>query len=197
MLILRFHDEDEQERNEEKQDERVHMNADKIKAAIRDIPDFPKPGILFKDITPILGNPELFRATTSILAGRCQAAGASRIAAIDARGFFFAGAVCEKLGLGLVPIRKKGKLPYRTFEESYELEYGSATLAIHQDAFERGEKVILIDDLLATGGTAGAAARLIEKAGGKLIEIDFVIELAFLNGRSKLPGRNVFSIVEF
>jgi len=173
------------------------MNAERIKAAIRDIPDFPKPGILFKDITPILGNPTIFKAATGILAERCLAAGATRVAAIDARGFFFAGAVCEKLGLGLVPIRKKGKLPFKTYEESYDLEYGSATLAIHQDAFDRGEKVVLIDDLLATGGTAAAAARLIETAGGKLVELAFVVELAFLKGRDKLPGRSIFSIVQF
>ena len=173
------------------------MNAERIKAAIRDIPDFPKPGILFKDITPILGDPALFKAVTAILAERCRAVGATKVAAIDARGFFFAGAVCEKLGLGLVPIRKKGKLPFKTYEESYDLEYGSATLAIHQDAFKPGEKVVLIDDLLATGGTAAAAARLIEKAGGKLEELAFVIELGFLHGRDKLHGRTIFSIVQF
>lgn len=173
------------------------MNAEQIKAAIRDIPDFPKPGILFKDITPILGNPALFQATVAMLAERCVALKATKVAAIDARGFFFAGAICEKLGLGLVPIRKKGKLPYRTFEESYDLEYGSATLAIHQDAFVAGERVVLVDDLLATGGTADAAARLIEKAGGCVVELDFVVELTFLNGRQKLPGRPVFSIVRF
>jgi adenine phosphoribosyltransferase len=173
------------------------MNAGQIKAAIRDIPDFPKPGILFKDITPILGNPALFRSTVSMLAERCLAVKASKVAAIDARGFFFAGAICEKLGLGLVPIRKKGKLPYKTFEASYELEYGSATLAIHQDAFASGENVVLVDDLLATGGTADAAVRLIEMAGGHVAELDFVVELTFLNGRRKLPGRSIFSIVQF
>jgi adenine phosphoribosyltransferase len=173
------------------------MMTEAIKRAIRDVPDFPKPGILFKDIPPVLSDPTLFRATTEILGERCRAAGAARVAAIDARGFFFAGAVCDRLGLGLVPIRKKGKLPYKTFEESYELEYGTATLAIHQDAFPAGEKVVLIDDLLATGGTAAAAVRLIEKAGGVLAEVDFVVELAFLNGRSRLPGRQVFSVVCF
>jgi adenine phosphoribosyltransferase len=180
-----------------RQQKRGSMNTERIRAAIRDIPDFPKPGILFKDITPILSDPATFRAVTAILAERCRVAGAIKVAAIDARGFFFAGAVCELLGIGLVPIRKKGKLPFKTFEESYDLEYGSATLAIHQDAFRRGEKVVLIDDLLATGGTAAAAARLIEKAGGNLVEIDFVIELEFLKGRAKLSGRTVSAIVKF
>jgi adenine phosphoribosyltransferase len=173
------------------------MDAERIKAAIRDIPDFPKPGILFKDITPILGDPVLFRATVELLAQRCRAAGATKVAAVDARGFFFAGAICGALGLGLVPIRKKGKLPYKTFEESYDLEYGSATLAVHQDAFRPGETAVLVDDLLATGGTAAAAARLIERAGGRVAEVAFVVELSFLNGRAKLAGRPVFSIVRF
>jgi adenine phosphoribosyltransferase len=173
------------------------MNADTLKAAIRDIPDFPKPGIIFKDITPVLSDPALFRAATDILAERCRKAGARKVAAIDARGFIFAGAVCERLGLGLVPVRKKGKLPFRTYEESYDLEYGSATIAIHQDAFRQGEAVVLMDDLLATGGTAAAAARLIEKAGGRVAEVDFLIELAFLNGRGKLAGYNVFAAIVF
>jgi len=173
------------------------MNASGIKAAIRDIPDFPKPGIIFKDITPVLGDPALFKAATAIMARRCKAAGAQRIAAIDARGFFFAGAVCQKLGLGLVPIRKKGKLPYKTFEETYDLEYGSATVAVHQDAFVKGERVVIIDDLLATGGTALAAAKLVEKAGGKVAEIVFLVELAFLKGRAKLAGYPVFAPVAF
>jgi adenine phosphoribosyltransferase len=173
------------------------MNADSIKAAIRDIPDFPKPGILFKDITPVLKDPALFKAATDLLATRCKAVGAERIAAIDARGFFFAGAVCERLGLGLVPIRKKGKLPYKTFEETYNLEYGSATIAVHQDAFRKGERVVVIDDLLATGGTALAAARLVEKAGGKVAELAFLVELAFLKGRAKLAGYAVSAPVVF
>jgi len=173
------------------------MQADTLKAAIRDIPDFPKPGIVFKDITPILSDPALFRLATDILAERCKKAGAQKIAAIDARGFFFGGAVCERLKLGLVPIRKKGKLPYKTFEQSYDLEYGSNTIAIHQDAFAKGEKVVLIDDLLATGGTAAAAAKLIEKAGGKVAEVDFLVELTFLNGRQKLAGYSIFAPIAF
>ena len=173
------------------------MSIEKIKAAIRDIPDFPKPGILFKDITPVLSDPEVFRACIDLFAERYEGKGITKIAAIDARGFFFAGALCDRLGLGLIPIRKKGKLPYKTYEETYDLEYGSATLTIHQDAFEPGENVVLIDDLLATGGTAAASAKLIERAGGKLLEIDFLVELSFLNGREKLPGYAIFAPVVF
>jgi adenine phosphoribosyltransferase len=173
------------------------MNADAVKMAIRDVPDFPKPGILFKDITPVLRDPRLFRGTVGLLADALKGKGITRIAAIDARGFLFGAALAERLKLGLVPIRKKGKLPYKTFEESYDLEYGSNTVAIHQDAFESGEKVALVDDLLATGGTAAAAARLIEKAGGKVEIVLFVVELAFLNGRSKLGGYPVYAPVVY
>lgn len=173
------------------------MTINDLKAAIRDVPDFPKPGILFKDITPILKAPELFRYAMSLFAEQIEGTGVTKVAAIDARGFFFGGVLCERLGLGLVPIRKAGKLPYRTYEESYDLEYGSATLAIHQDAFDPGDKVILIDDLLATGGTAAASAALIEKAGGELAQIQFLIELAFLNGREKLAGHNIYAPITF
>ena len=170
---------------------------ERIRAAIRDVPDFPKPGILFKDITPILSDPALFRATLGLFERRARKLGVQKIAAVDARGFFFGGALADRLQIGLVPIRKKGKLPYKSFEESYDLEYGSATLAIHQDAFQPGEKVLLIDDLLATGGTALASARLIEKAGGKVAELDFVVELAFLKGREKLAGYDAYAAVVF
>lgn len=169
----------------------------KLKAAIRDVPDFPKPGIIFKDITPILGDPKLFKAAIDALVARHKGKRVDKIAAIDARGFLFAGAMCDRMGVGLVPIRKKGKLPYKTFEQSYELEYGSATLTIHTDAFKKGDRVVLIDDLLATGGTAAASAKLIEQAGGKVIAIDFIVELAFLNGRSKLKGYDVFAPIAF
>ena len=171
--------------------------ADKLKAAIRDVPDFPKAGIMFKDITPVLASPALFKMTIDIFAERLTAKKIDKIAAIDARGFLFAGALCDRLNTGLVPIRKKGKLPYKTFEQSYDLEYGSATLTIHQDAFRKGDHVVLIDDLLATGGTAAASAKLIEQAGGKVVEIDFLVELAFLNGRSKLAGYDVFAPIAF
>jgi adenine phosphoribosyltransferase len=170
---------------------------DQLKNAIRDIPDFPKAGIVFKDITPILSDPKLFRAAVSILARRHKGKDVAKVAAIDARGFLFAGAVADRLKAGLVPIRKKGKLPYKTFEESYDLEYGTSTLAVHEDAFRKGERVVLIDDLLATGGTAAAAAKLIERAGGQVAEIDFLVELTFLAGRRKLAGYEVFSPIAF
>lgn len=173
------------------------MDVEKLKAAIRDVPDFPKPGIIFKDITPILADPELFRAAVDIFVERHRDKRIDKIAAIDARGFLFGGAICDRLGTGLVPIRKKDKLPYKTYEESYDLEYGSATLAVHRDAFEKDEQVVLIDDLLATGGTAAASAKLIEQAGARVVEIDFLVELAFLNGREKLAGHEVFAAIVF
>jgi adenine phosphoribosyltransferase len=175
----------------------MSKNLDSIKSAIRDVPDFPKPGILFKDITPVLHDPALFRAAVDLFVERARKLKASKIAGIEARGFFFAGAVCDRLGLGLVPIRKKGKLPYKTYEESYALEYGTATLAVHQDAFKKGDRVLVIDDLLATGGTALATAKLVERAGGKVVGIDFLIELAFLNGRERLKSYDVYAPVTF
>jgi len=173
------------------------MDVERLTAAIREVPDFPKPGIMFKDITPILAEPELFRMAVEVLAARAQNRRVDKIAAVEARGFVFAGAMADRLGAGLVPIRKKGKLPYKTFEESYELEYGAATLAVHQDAFEKGDQVLLVDDLLATGGTAGASAKLIEKAGGTVAEVVFLIELSFLNGREKLSHYDVFCAIRF
>jgi adenine phosphoribosyltransferase len=169
----------------------------KIKAAIRDVPDFPKPGILFKDITPVLNDPALFRACIDHFAKRHGGGKIHKIAAIESRGFLFGAALADRLGIGLVPIRKKGKLPYKTAEMTYDLEYGSATIEAHLDAFAHGESVLLIDDLLATGGTAAAATALIEKLGGRVVEIDFLVELAFLNGRSKLPGRVIHAPVVF
>ena len=126
------------------------MAVNRLKAAIRDVPDFPKAGIIFKDITPILSDPELFRSAVGILLERHKGQKIDKIAAVDARGFLFGGAMAARLGVGIVPIRKKGKLPYKTFEQSYDLEYGSATLTIHQDAFKKGDRVVLVDDLLAT-----------------------------------------------
>jgi len=173
------------------------MSAEQIKSAIRDIPDFPKPGIIFKDITPVLADPALFKAALDIFEARCREVGASKIAAIDARGFIFAAPVCDRLGLGFVPVRKKGKLPFATYEETYELEYGSATLSVHQDAFESGENVVILDDLLATGGTAAATVKLVEQAGGKVAEVQFLVELTFLNGREKLSSYPVFAPITF
>jgi adenine phosphoribosyltransferase len=173
------------------------MDVEAIKQAIRDIPDFPKPGIMFKDITPILSDPALFRAAVDMFAGRCEGGRINKVAAVDARGFLFAGGLCDRLGLGLVPIRKKGKLPYKTFEQTYDLEYGTATLTVHQDAFAQGDRVLLLDDVLATGGTAAASAELVEQAGGQVAEIAFLVELSFLNGRDKISGYDVFCPIVF
>jgi adenine phosphoribosyltransferase len=170
---------------------------ERIKAAIRDVPDFPKPGILFKDITPILSDPALFREAVGLFEARHRSRVLHKIAAVDARGFFIASALADRLGIGLVPIRKKGKLPFKTIEASYDLEYGSATLAVHQDAFLPGERVLLIDDLLATGGTAEASARLIRQTGAELVEMDFLVELSFLKGRDKLKAYPIFAPVVF
>jgi adenine phosphoribosyltransferase len=158
-----------------------------LRSAIRDIPDFPKPGIVFKDISPILGDADLFRSVVDALAEEAEDARPSKIVGIDARGFLFGAAVAYRLGVGLVPVRKRGKLPYKTIGSSYELEYGDAAMEMHIDAIERGERVVLVDDLLATGGTSGAAVDLIQKIGGSVGSALFVIELAFLNGRRKLP----------
>lgn len=175
----------------------MSTDIDAIKAAIRDVPDFPKPGIVFKDITPILADPKLFNATVDLLAEQWADKEVDKVAAIDARGFIFGAGIAHKLGVGLIPIRKKGKLPYKTFEESYELEYGTATLCIHEDACENGKRIALIDDLLATGGTAAASASLIEQAGGQVLGIQFLIELSFLNGRAKLEGHDIFASIVF
>lgn len=173
------------------------MNINKLKAAIRSIPDFPQKGILFYDITPILADPKLFRLAIKVLADRHKGSDIKAVAAVDARGFILGAAVAYQLKAGFIPIRKKGKLPYKTIEESYSLEYGTATLALHEDAVKPGENILLVDDLLATGGTAAASAHMIEKLGGKIVEIAFLIELAGLKGREKLTNYPVFSALTF
>lgn len=169
------------------------MTSDTLTAAIRDIPDFPKEGIIFKDITPILADPDLFRAAVDLMAERHRGKGVTKVAAIEARGFIFGSGVARELNAGFIPIRKKGKLPYQTIEASYDLEYGSATLAMHVDAVAKGECVLLIDDLLATGGTAQACVGMIEQLGGVVHAADFLIELDFLKGRDKLQGYDVYA----
>lgn len=173
------------------------MNIDKIKAAIRDIPDFPQKGVLFRDITPVLADPGLFKTAIDILSERYLKRKITKVAAVEARGFIFGAAVALRLGAGFVPIRKKGKLPFKTIEQSYDLEYGSATISMHVDAVKPGETVLIVDDLLATGGTAAATAAMIEKSGGKIVEIAFLIELAFFKGRAKLSKYPVFSAIVF
>jgi len=168
-----------------------------VRNAIRDVPDFPKPGILFKDITPVLHDPALFKQVVNVFTERVRGMKIDKVAAIESRGFLFGAPVAYALGISLVPIRKKGKLPYRTIEESYSLEYGTATLEVHEDAIEKGDRVIIIDDLLATGGTAEATARLVEKLGGSVVEFQFLVELAFLEGRKRLAGYQVFAPVVY
>lgn len=164
---------------------------------IRNIPDFPKPGILFKDITPILSAPEVFHKTMSALHSRYAGHKIDAVVGIESRGFIFGAPLALQLGCKFVPVRKRGKLPYDTVAYSYDLEYGTATIEIHTDALQAGEKALIIDDLLATGGTAEAACRLVEKLGGKVHECAFVVELNFLQGREKLLPVPTHSLVQF
>src|SRR5512136_2770018 len=168
-----------------------------IERAIRNIPDFPKPGIQFKDITPVLADARLFSASIDLLTQRFKPGDVDAVVGIDARGFIFAAAAAVKLQAGFVPVRKKGKLPYRTLEQEYSLEYGTATVAVHVDALKPGSRVLLIDDLLATGGTAAAAAALMEKLDARILEMSFLVELSFLSGRQKLKGYPVRSLVVY
>ena len=168
-----------------------------LEAAIRNVPDFPQPGIQFKDITPVLGDARLFAGAIDLMASRHADAGIDACVGIDARGFIFAAAAAKQLGTGFVPVRKKGKLPWKTHEESYSLEYGEATVAIHQDALQPGSRVLLLDDLLATGGTAAAAVNLLKKIGAEIVEIGFLIELGFLNGREKMNGAPINSLITY
>jgi adenine phosphoribosyltransferase len=162
---------------------------------IRAIPDWPKKGILFRDITPLLADPKAFVESIDALADPFTGAGIQYVAAVEARGFIFGSAVAEKLGAGFVPIRKEGKLPFKTTSITYDLEYGTDTLQVHTDAVEQGAKVLMVDDLLATGGTMEAAARLIEKIGGRVVAVVFLIELAELNGRAKLQKYKIESLI--
>ena len=163
------------------------MTPDDLKTLIRTVPDFPHQGILFRDITTLIGNGPGFAATVALLAERAERAGAEVIAGIEARGFIWAAPVAYRIGAGLVPVRKPGKLPWQTVTESYELEYGTDSLDVHADAVAPGDSVLIVDDVLATGGTAAATARLVERLGGQLAGLAFVVELGFLGGRAKLP----------
>jgi adenine phosphoribosyltransferase len=169
----------------------------RIRAAVRDVPDFPKQGIVFKDITPILKDGELFRASVDLFLEQCRKHKIDKIVGIDARGFLFGSAVAYELGVGFVPLRKKGRLPYKTESATYTLEYGEAEMELHIDAITAGEKIVLIDDLLATGGTSASAVTLIKKVGGDLVAAIFLIELEFLNGRKKLEPTPVISFLKY
>src|ERR1700694_2578217 len=170
---------------------------ERLRTAVRDVPDFPKKGIVFKDITPILKDGGLFRASVDLFLEECRGKKIDKIVGIDARGFLFGSAVAYELGIGFVPLRKKGRLPYKTETAAYTLEYGEAEMELHIDAVEKGEKVVLIDDLLATGGTSASAATLIRKVGGVLLEAQFLIELEFLHGRQKLKSTPVVSFLKY
>jgi adenine phosphoribosyltransferase len=170
---------------------------DRLRAGVREVPDFPKKGIVFKDITPILSDPILFRAAIDLFLELSCRKEIDKIVGIDARGFVFGSAVAYELGVGFVPIRKRGKLPYQTEVAKYSLEYGEAEMEMHIDAIRAGERVVLVDDLLATGGTAAAATVLIRKAGGNLLEAQFLIELESLHGRNQLEPTPVTSFLKY
>src|SRR5438552_1223074 len=172
-------------------------SVDKLRAGVRDVSDFPKKGIVFKDITPILSDHALFRASIDLFLERCREKKIDKIVGIDARGFLFGSAVAYELSVGFVPIRKRGKLPYKTEVAKYSLEYGEAEMEMHVDAVKPNERIVLVDDLLATGGTSAAAATLIAKAGGRLLEAQFLIELEFLHGREKLGQTPVISFLKY
>ncbi len=168
-----------------------------IKSKVRSIPDWPIEGVIFRDITTLLQDPKAHREVCAIFYDRYANQQIDKIVGIDARGFLFGSVLAYKLDIGFVPIRKKGKLPYKTISESYSLEYGEETVEIHEDALNKNERVAIVDDLMATGGTIAAAVNLVEKLGGDIIECAFVVELPDLNGKSKLNGQKVFSIIEF
>ncbi len=169
----------------------------RIQKAVRDIPDFPKKGILFKDITPVLKDPTLLRQVVDLMAAHFKKQKIDYVVGIESRGFIFSPTLAYLLKAGFVPVRKEGKLPHHTKKMAYALEYGEAVLEIHRDALEKGARVVIVDDLLATGGTARAAAKLVESLGGKVISISFLIELSFLKGRDKLSKYDVFSIIRY
>jgi adenine phosphoribosyltransferase len=164
-----------------------------LTSRIRDVPDYPKPGIVFKDITPLLADGPAFRAVIEALAS--GSSGVTKVAGIEARGFILAAPVACRLGAGFVPVRKQGKLPAQTYAESYELEYGAATLEVHTDAFTANDHVLIVDDVLATGGTAAATERLVRRSGATVTSIVMLLELGFLAGRNKLPGLEVRSLL--
>lgn len=168
-----------------------------LAAHIRDIPDFPKPGITFKDITPMLANPAAFRAVIDGVTDRFNADSIDVVLGIEARGFILGAPIADRLQAGFVPVRKAGKLPWEIEQEEYELEYGADLLEIHRDAVSPGQRVLITDDVIATGGTAAATARLVKRLGGEIVGFGFIIELAFLAGRSKLPNHRIESLLTY
>jgi len=170
---------------------------DDLRRIIRDVPDFPKPGIVFKDITPLLADPNAFRRAIDLMAQSLNDQKFDLLVGIESRGFIFAAALAYALGKGKVPVRKPGKLPAKTVQVSYELEYGTDSLEIHEDAIRSGQRVVIVDDVLATGGTARGAASLVEKVGGEVAVLSFFIELEFLKGREKLGGYDIRSVLSY
>ncbi len=168
-----------------------------LKKTIREVPDYPKKGILFYDITTLIRNPRAFAQALDTMSGRYIGRGIDAVLGVESRGFIFGAAMAYRLGAGFIPVRKPGKLPAEVLRETYALEYGEDTIEMHRDAVEPAQKILLVDDLLATGGTAAAACNLVEKAGGEIVECCFMIELAFLEGRRKLGSRKVFSLMQY
>lgn len=170
---------------------------EELKKYIRDVPDFPKKGVIFKDITTLLKEGKIFKKAVDLLARKLEEKKIDKIVSMESRGFIFGGALAYKLGCGFVPVRKKGKLPWDRISVIYDLEYGTDTLEIHQDAIKEGEKTLILDDVLATGGTAGGVAELVEKLGGKVVACAFLIELTFLKGRDKLKNYEIYSLLKY
>ena len=183
-------------RNEGEHNMKIN-SAEDLKALVRDVPDFPKKGILFKDITPILKEPQALQFAVDELADLLEGTHPDQIAGIESRGFIFSPILAYKLKAGFIPVRKRGKLPAKTIRASYALEYGESELEIHQDAVSEGMKVAIVDDLLATGGTSKAAIQLVEKLGGEVVAVAFLVELGFLKGRDKLASYNVLSLIQY
>lgn len=173
------------------------MDVERLKALVRDVPDFPQPGIVFKDITPLLADEIAFSSVIDLIVVHFGRGNVDKVVGIEARGFILASPVAYHFGAGFVPVRKKDKLPWETESEEYELEYGTATLEIHRDGVRPGERVLIVDDVLATGGTARATAGLVERIGGKVVGIAFLIELGFLNGRQQLDGYDLFTLISY
>jgi adenine phosphoribosyltransferase len=168
-----------------------------LKTLVRDIPDWPKEGIIFKDITPLLGDAEGFKAAIDSIADRYKNEKIDIVLGAESRGFIFASALAYAMGCGFVPARKPGKLPYKTTSAEYELEYGVDSLEVHIDSIEKGERVLIVDDVIATGGTAAAKVKMVEELGGEVVGLAFLIELSFLNGKDKLNGREVYSVISY
>ena len=173
------------------------MDIEQVKALVRDIPDFPKEGVVFKDITPLLADELAFSTVIDLIVVHFGRGNVDKVVGIEARGFILASPVAYHFGAGFVPVRKAGKLPWQTEAAEYELEYGRATLEIHRDAVAAGERVLIVDDVLATGGTARATAKLVEQIGGKVVGISCLIELGFLHGRDKLEGYDLFTLISY